>query len=137
MRFILPLLLMSALPLAALGSARTVAVTKDNQKKEGVDLTLTAERHPDPTMDTVWVKVTAPKKGKLERLSEILLQIKDGDVLTQRVPLAVKQEDGALVGSFHMTPAQAKKCLIQLVCPTPVRTSVVTYEVRLATYLGK
>jgi hypothetical protein len=137
MKCVLPVLLVLATPLVALGSVRTIVVTKDNQQKEGVEFTLTTEKHPDPTLDTVFVKVVLSKQGKLERLDEVLLQIKDGDALTLRVPLSLRQEKGSWVGTFHMAPAQARKCVLRLVCPSPVRTTVVSYDVQLGTYIGK
>jgi hypothetical protein len=136
MRVVLCVLFLLAACGVASAEGISVPVTHENQQKVGVEFTLTVEKHPDPTLDTVWVKITLAKKGKLERLDEVLLQIKDGDALTLRVPLALKEEKGVWVGTFHMSPAQAKKCEIHLVCHTPVRTSVVTYNVQLATYLA-
>ena len=137
MRLIASMALCLAAPLCAFASARTIVVTKTNQQQEGVEFTLTTERHPDATLDTVFVKLVFAKKGKLERLNEVTLQIKDGDVLALRVPLSLKEQDGTWSGTFHMTPAQARKCVLRLVCPSPVPTSVTTYDVQLATYLGK
>ena len=137
MRFTLPMLVLFAVPLLADGSVTTVVVTRDNQQKTGVEFTLTTEKHSDPTLDTVFVKLVVTKKGKLERLNEVLVQVKEGDALTLRVPLSLRQEKGSWVGTFHMSPGQARRCEIRLVCPSPVRTSVTSYDVQLGTYLKK
>jgi hypothetical protein len=137
MRFALPVLVLLAVALFADGSVTTIVVTKDNQQKEGVEFALTTEKHPDPTLDTVFVKLVVAKKGKLERLGEVVLQVKDGDALTLRVPLSLRQEKDSWVGTFHMSPAQARRCEIRLVCPSPVPTTVTSYDVQLRTYLPK
>jgi hypothetical protein len=137
MRFVLPLLLVLGAPLTVHGSVKTVNVTKDSQAKVGVEFTLTTEMHPDPTMDTLWVKIVLEKKDKLERLRDVLVQIKEGNTLPLRVPLALRQEGNMWVGSFHMSPAQAKKCVLRLECPALVNTAVTVYEVQLGSYLGK
>lgn len=130
------LALLVSVPLAK-GDVTTVVVNKENQEKAGVDFTLTAEKHPDATLETVYVKLVLAKTDKLERLDEVQLQVKDGDALALRVPLALKKEKDSWVGTFHMSPAQAERCEIRLVCPSPVRTSVTTSDVQLKTYLPK
>jgi hypothetical protein len=129
--------LLLVIPVAVLASVRSVVLTKDNQATAGAEFTLTTEKHPDPTLDTVFVKLSLSKKGKLERLDRVELRVKDGDVLTLNVPLSMTPEKDALVGTFHMTPAQLRKGVLRLVCPSPVRTSVTVYEVQLGTYLGR
>jgi hypothetical protein len=136
-RAVVPVLVLLAVASLARGSVMTVVVTKDNQQKAGVEFTLTAERHPDPPLDTVFFRLAFAKAGKLERLDEVVLQVKDGGALALRVPLALKQEKDAWVGTFHMNPAQARRCEVRLVCPSPVPTTVTSYDVRLGTYLPK
>jgi hypothetical protein len=133
---VLVLALLAAAPHAS-GSVTTVVVTKNNQSKAEVEFTLTVEKHTDPTLDTVFVKLVVAKKGKLEQLNEVVLQVKDGDALVLRVPLSLKQEKDSWVGTFHISPAQARRCEIRLVCPSPVPTSVTSYDIQLGTYLPK
>lgn len=137
MNLVLSLFLALGTPLAVHGSVKTVDVTKDNQAKVGVEFTLTTQLHPDPTLNTRWVKLVFDKKDKLERLNEVIVEIKEGNTLPLRVPLALRREGEAWVGSFHMDPAQAKKCVLSLVCPALVNTAVTTYVVFVGSYIEK
>lgn len=137
MRGVLFMLALLAVTPAARGSVTTVVVTKDNQQKQGVDFTLTAEQHPDPTLDTVYVRLRLAKKGKLERLGEVVLQVKDGNRLALRVPVELKPDGDGWVAAFHMDPAQVRRAELRLTCPSPVPTAVTTYDIRLDTYLDR
>lgn len=137
MRSVILVSALLAVASSASGSVTTVVVTKDNQQKAGVEFTLTAAKHPDPTLDTVFVKLIVAKKGKLERLDEVVLQVKDGDALLLRVPLSLRREKDSWVGTFHMSPAQTRRGEVQLVCPSPVPMAVTSYDVQLGTYLPK
>ena len=119
MRLIASMALCLVAPLCALTSARTIVVTKTNQQQEGVEFTLTTERHPDATLDTVFVKLVFAKKGKLERLNEVTLQIKDGDVLALRVPLSLKEHDGTWSGTFHRRPPRRESASCDSSAPRP------------------
>lgn len=87
-------------------------VTKDTQAKEGLDFTLSAASE----SGTVWVKLAAPRKGKLATLSLVQLEVKDAqgkEVLL--APVATTDENEVIHAHFRITPEHAKWCNVILV----------------------
>ncbi len=142
MRFAITLILLLILP-AAHGSVTTVVVTKDNQQKHELPFTLTLTEHPDRSVPWVHVKLVLPVRGKLERLTEVVVMVMKEPDLELRVPLEVKKEAGVWTGTLNITPDLAKRSIVRLVCPAPVvepgqrPLAVTTYDIQLGTYVGK
>src|SRR4051812_24545802 len=74
-------------------SVHSEDVTKENLQRAGIDFTVRLTRHPDPTVDTIYVAFTCRKAGKLAQFREAILQVNDGNKLTLRVPVHMTENE--------------------------------------------
>ena len=115
-----------------------VKVSKDSEiaKELGYTITLTCNTEHSGMEGTITFEVCAPKSPRLQRLSRIILRLKDGEKLTGRLPLELqKGESGKVLCHFQLTRETAKHGILDMVCPAPDGPNGVVYEVDLSTYL--
>ncbi len=139
MRLLFPILLatllLMGLPATGLAFVVIHRVNRETQAKLGLEFTLTAELKEG----AMYVKIEAPRKGRLATLSMVQIDVKDADgkeVLA--APVATTDVKGVMHAQFRLAPQLAARCTIILETEASMsneRDFAVNYLIALKGYL--